>query len=81
MVHEGRLDEGDGRQSDDSERRPGCTVRFWLLGRRVTLINWLRLGNGCLGIFEELNRMHLDVLTLYSAFLRHLFIPFIPSKG
>jgi len=28
MVYERCLDERDGRQSDDSERCPGCTVRF-----------------------------------------------------
>ena len=43
MVHEGCLDERDGRQSDNSERCPGCAVRFWSLGRRVTLTGICRV--------------------------------------
>ena len=33
MVYEGCLDERDGRQTDHSERRSGCSVRFLSLTR------------------------------------------------
>jgi len=36
MVHEGCLDERDGRQTDDSERCPGFTVCFPLSSQRAT---------------------------------------------
>jgi hypothetical protein len=37
MVHEGCLDERDGRKTDGSERRPGFTVRLFPIGQpRIT---------------------------------------------
>ena len=72
VVHAGCLDKRDGWQSDDSERCPGCAVCFLLLGWRVTLINFLFLGNGCSGIFKELNGMHLDVLPTSTSYVQYL---------
>lgn len=64
MVHEGCLDERDGRQSHNSERRSGRIVRLWLLDWYVTLTSVLRLGSGCLGTFEKTNWMHFDLLPI-----------------
>lgn len=53
VVPEGCLDERDGRQTDYFERCPGLTVRSLLFAWVRGLTSVLRLGNGCLGIFEN----------------------------